>query len=97
MLRTPIGRLRLAGMIEGLSFLELVFVAMPRKYVWDDPTWVSHVGMAHGLLFILFCFALADAKSSENWSIRQALLPFVASLIPFGPFLVDGRLKSGRI
>jgi integral membrane protein len=97
MLSSPVGRLRLLGMIEGLSFLVLLFVAMPIKYIADDPTWVRHVGMTHGLLFIAFCFSLYDAKSSEEWSLRQALVPFVAALVPFGPFLIDRRLRSGEI
>jgi integral membrane protein len=84
-------------MIEGLSFLLLLFVAMPLKYVWGDPTWVRHVGMAHGVLFIVFCFALFDARNSEGWSIRQTALPFVASLFPFGPFIIDRRLKDGTL
>ena len=97
MLTTPVGRLRLMGMTEGLSFLVLVFVAMPRKYIWGDPTWVSQVGMLHGLLFVAFCFTLYDAKSNEGWSLKQVLVPFVASLIPFGPFVIDRRLKSGDL
>jgi integral membrane protein len=56
---------------------------------------VSQVGLAHGLLFVVFCFALFDARNKEGWTIRQVLVPFVASLLPFGPFVIDGRLKNG--
>ncbi len=84
-------------MVEGLSFLLLLFVAMPLKYIWGDPSWVRIVGLVHGLLFILFCMALVDARNREGWGLRQALWPFLAALVPFGPFLIDGRLKSGRI
>ena len=97
MLTSPIGRLRLTGMIEGLSFLILLFVAMPLKYIWGDPTLVRHVGMIHGLLFIVFCFTLVDAKSSEGWTIKQAAIPFIASFFPFGPFVIDRRLKEGTL
>jgi integral membrane protein len=93
MLRTPIGRLRLTGMVEGLSFLILLFVAMPKKYIGGDPTWVSSVGMVHGVLFVVFCWTLLSVWSNEEWSVKQLALPFFASLIPFGPFLIDGRLK----
>ena len=93
MLRTPIGRLRLTGMVEGLSFLILLFVAMPKKYIGGDPSWVSSVGMVHGVLFVVFCWMLLSVWSNEEWSLKQLALPFVASLIPFGPFLIDGRLK----
>ena len=97
MLKTSIDRLRLVGMVEGLSYLILIFVAMPMKYIWDDPTWVRHLGMAHGVLFVGFCLVLADGMRRETWSVRQALLPFVASLVPFGPFLIDGKLKRGEL
>ena len=97
MLSTPIGRLRLTGMIEGLSFIVLLFVAMPIKYIGGDPTWVRHVGMTHGLLFMTFCIVLYDAKDSQDWTTRQSLIPLVAALLPFGPFIIDRRLKSGQI
>jgi len=94
MFKTPIGRLRLAGMIEGLSFLALVFLAMPKKYLFGDPSWVRAVGMAHGLLFLVFCAVLLDLWSREIVSRRQAGMAFVAALLPFGPFLIDRRLKA---
>nr|MBJ6878079.1 DUF3817 domain-containing protein [Vibrio cholerae] len=56
MLSTPIGRLRAIGLIEGISFLLLLFVAMPLKYFAGFATAVKITGMAHGVLFILFIF-----------------------------------------
>ena len=97
MLKTSIGRLRLIGIIEGLSLILLMFIAMPLKYIWGDPTWVSKVGQVHGLLWVIFCFALIDAKSDQNWTIKQALVPFIASIVPFGPFVVDRKLKEGTL
>ena len=97
MLKTPIGRLRLAGLIEGLSFLILLFIAMPKKYIYGDPSWVKAVGQAHGLLWILFCITLADAKSSKGWTFKPALIPFIASMLPFGPFVVDRKLKNDSL
>ena len=97
MLKTSIGRLRLIGIIEGLSLILLMFIAMPLKYIWGDPTWVSKVGQVHGLLWVIFCFALIDTKSDQNWTIKQALVPFIASIVPFGPFVVDRKLKDGTL
>ena len=97
MLTQPIGRLRLVGMLEGLSFLVLLFIAMPLKYIWNDPAWVPPVGQIHGFLFVLFGFTLYDAMKHQQWTIRQAMVPFLAALIPFGPFIVDRRLKEGRV
>jgi integral membrane protein len=94
MFKTPIGRLRLAGMIEAVSFLALLFIAMPMKYIGGDPSWVRACGMAHGLLFLIFCFVLLDLSSNGVLTRRQGAVAFVASLIPFGPFLIDRRLKA---
>jgi integral membrane protein len=97
MLKTSVGRLRLSGMIEGLSFLVLTMAAMPMKYIYGDPSWVKVVGQAHGLLWIVFVFTLIDAKSDKGWTIKQALIPFIASMLPFGPFLVDRKIKEDRL
>ena len=95
MLRTTIGRLRVIGMIEGMSFLALLCFAMPLKYIWGDPSWVKLIGQAHGMLWVGFCFALLDAKNKEGWSLKQTAIPFIASMLPFGPFIVDAKLKNG--
>ena len=97
MLKTSVGRLRLSGMIEGLSFLVLTMAAMPMKYIYGDPSWVKVVGQAHGLLWIIFVFTLIDAKSEKGWTIKQALVPFIASMLPFGPFLIDRKIKEDRL
>ena len=94
MWQTAIGRLRLIGWFEGLSFLLLVFVAMPLKYIWGEPGAVRVVGMVHGVLFLGLCVVLWDTMHEEGWSWKQAAVPFVASLLPFGPFLIDRRLRE---
>ena len=88
-----INHLRRIGMIEGVSFLLLLGVAMPLKYLADMPMAVKVVGWAHGLLFIIFCLALWRAKQSARWPLSSAALVFIAALLPFGPFVIDGRLR----
>jgi integral membrane protein len=90
---TPIGRLRAIGMVEATSFLVLLGVAMPLKYLAGMPMAVKVVGWIHGVLFILFCVALFQAMRASGWSLGRAATYFVAALLPFGPFLVDGRLR----
>ena len=91
---TTVGRLRAAGLIEGASFLLLLGVAMPLKYLANMPLAVRVVGMIHGVLFIVFCILLARAMKELGWSLRQASVVFVAALLPFGPLLIDRRLKQ---
>lgn len=88
-----IHRLRIIGLIEGVSFLLLMGIAMPLKYIWDMPMAVKVVGWAHGLLFILFCLFLVIAMTMARWNVARGALFFVAALVPFGPFIVDKRLK----
>jgi integral membrane protein len=93
MMKTPIGRLRVTGLIEGVSYLVLLGIAMPLKYLAGMPMAVKVVGWIHGGLFVLFCLALAHVWLSAGWSIWRAAGVFIASLIPFGTFAIDGRLK----
>ena len=94
MLSTTIGRLRLIGLIEGVSFLLLLGVAMPLKYMMGMPKAVSVVGMAHGVLFVLYCVALWLAMEDRDWPLKKGFIFFMAAVVPFGPFLVDRRLKE---
>ena len=94
MLKTPLGQVRLLGMIEGASFLLLLFVAMPIKYIGGDPSWVRWVGMAHGVLFVFFVMSLGRLYMEEDWPLGMLAKPFLASLVPFGPFYIDRRLKE---
>src|SRR5688572_15441168 len=86
--------LRMVGLTEAVSYMLLVGVAMPLKYIWGQPQAVRVVGMIHGILFILYCAALVRATISAKWPLSRAMLLFVASLLPFGPFLVDGRMRQ---
>src|SRR5688500_4761366 len=85
--------LRAAGWAEAVSFLVLLGIAMPLKYAAGRPGAVKVVGWIHGALFILFCAALLRAHLRGNWPVRPSLLLFVAALLPFGPFVVDGRVR----
>jgi integral membrane protein len=94
MLMTAVGRLRAAGMVEGVSFLLLLGVAMPLKYFAGIPLAVKIAGWLHGLLFITFCVFLLMAHGERQWSLRWTALIFVAALLPFGPFVIDRRLRN---
>lgn len=92
MMSHPIRFLRHAALIEGVSFLVLLGIAMPLKYIWGEPMAVRIVGMIHGILFLGFCAALLNVKLKADWPISRAAPVFAAALIPFGPWLIDRRL-----
>jgi integral membrane protein len=91
---TPIGRLRVIGLLEGLSFLLLLGIAMPLKYMAGMPLMVKYVGWAHGLLFVLYLAAVMQATLVHRWSLLRVAGAVVASLVPLGPFILDGRLRK---
>lgn len=86
--------LRILGTLEGISFLLLLFIAMPVKYLLDNPILVKYVGMGHGVLFILFLVFLFIVCEKQKWSIQIFLLGLIASILPFAPFLFDRKLKK---
>ena len=85
--------LRVVGLLEGVSFLLLLFIAMPMKYMFDNPVLVKYVGMGHGVLFILFLIVLFAVCEKQKWSITIFLMGLAASILPFGPFVFDRKLK----
>ena len=93
MLNTPIGRLRAVGLAEAVSFLLLLGVAMPLKYMADLPMAVRLAGALHGALFVLYLLAVAHVMRAHRWSFDRALGAVVAAVVPFGPFFLDARLR----
>jgi len=87
----------MAGLVEAVSYMLLVGVAMPLKYIWHMPKAVSVVGMIHGILFVIFCLALARAALAAKWPMGRTALVFAASLLPFGPFLLDRRIRGWQV
>lgn len=87
-----IGRLRLTGFVEGVSYLILLFIAMPLKYIWAQPEVVRVTGLVHGILFILFIYYIVQAAIEKRWTRREVALAVLSSIVPFGTFYADRRL-----
>ncbi len=93
LLKTSIGRLRIAGFLEGLSLIVLMGFAMPMKYIAGDPSYVRMVGSIHGALFILFAIQLYLTAEEKNWSYKDIPLKLMIScFIPFGTFYLDHKI-----
>ena len=90
--RTYLILLMWAGIIEGLSTLALFFVAMPLKYMYDQPMAVTYVGMIHGFLFIGLIALFVIGKSIVPLSTKMVVGGIIGAVLPFGPFIVDVKL-----
>jgi integral membrane protein len=89
---TKIRALRAIGILEGISFIVLMGIAMPLKYIQGIPEPVKYVGWAHGVLFMLYIPAVLIARKSMNWNFLWTLIALAASLFPFGTFILDRQL-----
>ncbi len=86
-------RFRIIGIAEGISFLVLLFIAMPMKYFMQIPEAVKFTGWAHGALFIAFLYMAFEVMGSLNKPFLWFVKAFAAAIIPFGTFIFDRQLK----
>ena len=91
LLKTPIGRLRIVAFLEGCSYLLLGFtMVLKYKFGMPQPNYV--VGLAHGILFVLYVVLVLQVSFIHRWNLLKMFWAFVASLIPFGTFYADKAL-----
>ena len=93
-LKTVMGRFRTIAISEGISFLVLLFIAMPLKYFMDSPQAVTVVGWLHGVLFVAYMLSGLEVRKTYKWPFKKVLTAVAASLIPFGPFILDKKILS---
>jgi integral membrane protein len=94
--KDPVQRFKVVGYAEGWSFILLLGVAMPLKYLAGIPEAVKYTGWAHGVLFVLYLVVLLEVKNLLNWSFGKLVLGVLAAFLPFGPFLLEKRLFGPR-
>lgn len=80
---------KIIALLEGISYILLLFVAVPIKYLADDPQYVKLLGMPHGLLFVAYIVLAVLLAPKLKWDGKTLFIVLVASVIPFGTFYVD--------
>jgi len=90
-MKSSLSVLRLLAFLEGISYLVLLGIAMPLKYYYNKPDAVKIVGMAHGILFVLYVINLLIVHLKFKWNMGKTLGAFIASLVPFGTFYADKK------
>jgi integral membrane protein len=93
LLKTSVGRLRIIAILEGISLLILVFVAVPLKHLFNYPELSKNIGPIHGILFLLFVFNTLSVGVEQKWVFRKTTWKvLLACLIPFGTFYIDRHI-----
>lgn len=85
---------RFISVIEGLSLMALLFIAMPAKYYFDTPALMPYVGMTHGLLWMLYVITSLNVSHHQKWSVFYWLGVLVLSVLPCGFLLLEWLLRK---
>ncbi|MEM1223358.1 MAG: DUF3817 domain-containing protein [Verrucomicrobiota bacterium] len=89
--------LRSVGFWEAISAIVLFFIAMPLKYIWHWDAAIRPVGMVHGILWMAYVGLAIRGQLKYKWPIKITAWLFVASLVPFGPFVADAKLLKNEV
>ena len=92
LINSHLGRLRIIGFLEGLSFILLLGIAMPLKYFGGYEHATQDLGMAHGVLFIMYVISVFPVKMELKWTLFTTAMVLLASLLPFGTFVAEYKI-----
>jgi len=85
---------RIIALLEGLSYVLLLFIAVPIKYLNNDPSYVKMLGMPHGLLFMGYIALAIVLRTDNQWIKNNFFMVLMASIIPFGTFVIEKKLNK---
>ena len=87
----PMKLFRLIALLEGISFLLLLGIAVPLKHIYGYEEATHEIGLIHGLLFLSYIVFLYLEQDKRNWNFKTSAWHFAAALLPFGTFVADKR------
>ena len=82
---------KITATLEGISFLLLLFIAVPLKYTMDFPLLVRVLGPIHGVLFMAYIILAFMLRNEEKWPLNKFIIICLASVIPFGTFYIEKK------
>ena len=90
------GLFRIVAFLEGFSWVTLLFFAVPMKYIWNVELYVQKIGMAHGVLFIVYIVLAFFLQLKINWNRNHLLIILIGSIVPFGFLYVDKKCLKNK-
>lgn len=86
-------RVRVVALLEGVTLVALVCIAVPLKHLFGIPAAVSVLGPIHGAMFLLYVWLLASTVGGDQWRRAEVARVVFAACVPFGAFLNAGFMK----
>lgn len=84
------------SLLEGISLLLLYFFAMPMKYIFSNPIYVKHIGMIHGILFVIYVLFTLILLFYNKINFKRFIIFNVLSMIPFGFCILEKRYLKNK-
>lgn len=91
MKNNTLAHLRILAIMEGISYL-LFGITMPIKYIYDIKEPNYFIGMAHGVLFLLYCLYVLIVANQRKWELKKTFVCLIASLLPIATFVIDAKI-----
>ncbi len=88
---------KIIAWLEGISYILLLFVAVPIKYLQGNPEYVKLLGMPHGLLFVAYILVAIMLTYDQAWNGKNLIIVCLLSLLPFGTFFIGKFLKKDKV
>ena len=85
------GLFRVIAFLEGVSYILLLFIAVPLKYWGNNDQYVQLLGMPHGLLFVAYLILTCLLLVTEKLNSKDFWIMIIASVLPLGTFYVDWK------
>ena len=82
---------RIISFLEGVSYLLLLFIATPIKYLQGNEAYVKMLGMPHGILFMLYIVLAIVLRKEMKWDSKSFTIILLCAIIPFGTFYIDKK------
>jgi integral membrane protein len=81
---------KIISFLEGISYILLLFFAMPLKYLGNNEILVKILGWPHGILFVLYLYiSFIIQIRLKKWKMKEFFIVIIASFIPFGTFYIN--------
>ena len=91
-LKSALTRYRIAAYVVGVGLLVLVLIAMPVKYLGDDPSLTQVVSPVHGFLYIVYLGVTLDLSMRLRWPLLKTVGVMLAGTVPFLSFVIERRI-----
>jgi len=88
---------KITSFLEGVSYILLLFVGVPLKYLANNDVLVKVLGMPHGMLFLAYIAIALLIRSKMNWDFKSTFIVLIASLLPFGTFYINKKYLKESI